>query len=463
MPLALVPVDYIAGQKLLPYWNGFWSTAAGSQQPGGGAQSNLYTGGPNFAGSGFGGAYLYNGALYALTADSLFTSIPSSNGPTIWKSLDSGTTWARLSNPPTSGSMDWRGGWVTAWNPASAANLITFCGYSFANLVDFNLDTLSWSTIYATNAPVAGHNRSIARLSDGRIRFIGSDDTDAHLYYSTESGGSWAWGISMTPAPFTGSFNLDQGGSCLDAANRMHVWLRYSQGASVQTTYANVDSSNTVTVQSNSPIDQTKATGAMLAADNVYIGAIGLSAANSVDVYVGAGLANPVWHAEQVAVGAFPPDHLFLRIVNGLPTLAWQEQDPAHNTPMKIRLSQRSGGAWSVPQTILDLASVQPVAPFAPTTNVWIGQGFSFASVSGSRAASGGIELIVALDITTDANGTSGTMTFSTSGTSGTGTSNLFQFPAYVLPQPCAYPIHPENKNLLTLKVPEYAFRKLRI
>jgi len=415
----LIPVDYVSvsgGFTLSPHWNKQNYSASPS--------GVVYT-----RGGSFGGILPYNNALYAYTEDSRATGF-TGHGAAIWKSTDNGATWSQLAPPPFTSStgQGWDTGWVACWNPA-VSHVITFVGYATTG-IDFDLSTEKWGTFYATNAlaqlPV---QRLAQRLSDGRIRLIyNTGETNRPIYWAVgNTSGSGVWDSSYNPVAATPPpgyagvyFVQNPGGSYVDSANRMHWWWWWSLADSVTanptgtpyTRYGSVDTANTVVVQEN-PFDGAKVRSTMIVGPDgkLYVGAVGVTATNSIDVYVGTGLANPVWTTQQIAVGAFPPDSLFLQVSSGSLTMVWEEQDPSHNTQLKIKMSTLSGSIWQT-QVLWDLATTTVMSSFpAPVTPgpAWIGEGLSWYAAPNLAY---GIGLLIALDVSADANQTSGTATF---------------------------------------------------
>ncbi len=347
----------------------------------------------------FGGPYPRNGNLYALSQDVIGTHSP----PRPWKSTDKGATWTAL---PVETTLTW-GQFVYYWNPLVASNLITVMAIFSASstaLVDFDLDTETWGTPYATSGgpQIFLGNKSfvtLGKLSNGTVKafYISNDLSNGLDYAEANIAGSGNWDTAGTPVlPI--SFFRDariflslSRNVAVDSSDRCRCIVSQQGASPILFDYFDLDSSNVVgsTVSLSTPNNSTRIKSIRVFPDGkIYAPGTG-SGIDKVFCWVGTSAIPPVFTREQVAdlttdPNTTAPGFPVVSYIGGKPTVVWDTRYASGEDTIGISQRDPLTNTWSAWQIYLDLDVNFPQPPIVKRFSTWTCEGLSITPVNSS-------------------------------------------------------------------------------
>jgi hypothetical protein len=341
-----------------------------------------------FSDNQLGGPYPYSGNLYVLCAQSLV----GFSQPQFWVSNDAGITWRLL---PLPFGLSTQHRWQFFWYPAVSSSKIIFLfgtvisgpGTAASGLMDFDLSTNSWDTLYAGSGGPSYNAAQIARLSDGRIiAFYHDYSTNNFCWAVANTSGSGVWDstghVILTSAAMGTPTIWTVISVTVDTSNTAHCLFGYGVAAANTVAYVNLSSGGTlstpVTLQTGLPNSGDNYFGNLITAPDgkLYAAAVNTqpgSSFSTVEVWIGSSWAAPAWSRtvlgsyNQALTDYYSVDHAFAAVTGGGQVMvAWTGTHAA--TPSALRADvefkqQVSPGQWVGPYNYINFDVTYPTTP----------------------------------------------------------------------------------------------------
>ena len=367
-----------------------------------------------------GGPWSYKCNLYVVTGLQLrIVAVPQ-----FWKSVDGGLTWTNLPLPATAlWNLSYRG--IYTWNPAYAPNIVTF-SLGDGSLIDFDLNTETWGTRYATNMPYpAGVLPFLVRMNDGRIRaFIINSTNESISWASCNANGDGVWdttgNVLLGPqSPWSAYFY----NAVSDPSNVLHILYGYNSASSSTPMgyYAQLSASDVLSSPVSVPAFPTvgSLSASMLAGPDgkLHVGTISQNPSDPthsnsklVAVFTGSNFTSPTWTLDHVtsyvyaatASSSYVPSHVQIAFVAGQLTVMWDGQFYVGSAGEDVRWSTLTTG-WSPEQVYMQFNVTTPPPPIESDFGnyPWVGNMVGFCA---DRPSPNGMALAVYVD-TQDSSG----------------------------------------------------------